>query len=71
MLEVDVRMTHKEREEYNNFCECHRLCVCKTSDRDKITLQTTETGIGSRFLPDIQGRKFYCNALCEANVDSL
>lgn len=71
MLEVDVRMTHKEREEYNNFCECHRLCVCKTSDRDKITLQTTETGIGSRILPDIHGRKFYCNALCAANVDSL
>ena len=50
MLEVDVRMTHKEREEYNNFCECHRLCVCKTSDRDIMTLQTTETGIGSRLI---------------------
>ncbi len=22
-------------------------------------------------LPGIHGRKFYCNALCEANVDSL
>ena len=22
-------------------------------------------------LLDIHGRKFYCNALCEANVDSL
>ena len=50
MLEVDVKMTPKEREEYNNFCECHRLCDCKTSDRDKITLQTTETGIGSRLI---------------------
>ena len=50
MLYSDVKMTNKEREEYDNFCECHRRCVSRTPDREKILLLVSETGIGSRLI---------------------